>query len=119
MACAANPAQPQTLEEKLAEKGYQMGEQVRRIQNYRLNGWSYVDRKHVIMNAGVSDHYLVSLRSPCIDLQSAIDIGFTTTIGSLTKNDKLIVRAPGNFNDTCMIDSLQALKKIEKTDASE
>lgn len=119
MACAVSPEQPLTLEEKLAAKGYQIGEQVRRIQNYRLHGWSYVDREHVIMSAGASDHYLVSLKSPCSDLQGAINIAFTTTVGNLTDHDKLIVRAPGDLRDTCLIDTLHELEKVEKTGASE
>ena len=125
VACAASQEQAQGLDEKptvteiLLAKGYVAGAQVRRIQNYRLNGWSYVDSQHVIMTSGVSDRYLVTLKSPCYDLRGAITIGFSTTIGNLSDHDRLIVRAPGDFTDTCLIDTLHELHRMKKTAGAE
>jgi hypothetical protein len=117
-ACASTSQTSLTLDQKLAEKGYVMGEQVRRIQNWNLNGWSYVDDEHFIMNSGVRDHYLVALRSPSYDLRSAINIAFTSTVGSLTDTDKVIVKAPGGFAQTFLIESLHKLEKKPPSDTS-
>jgi hypothetical protein len=117
-ACAGAPRTEQTLDQKLAEKGYLIGEQVRRIQNWNLNGWSYVDDEHFIMHSGVRDRFLVTLRSPSYDLQSAINIAFSSTAGSLTDTDKVIVKAPGGFTQTFLIRSLHRLEKLPPSDAS-
>jgi hypothetical protein len=112
-ACAVTREDSLTLDEEVLERGYVIGEQVRRIQNYRLNGWSYLDQQHLILESGVSDRYLVSLRSPCYELRGAITIGFTNTIGNLTDRDRLIVGTRGSLNETCLIDSLHALVKLK------
>jgi hypothetical protein len=108
-ACAASSEQSLTLEENLAAKGYVIGEQVKRVQNWNLNGWSYVDDRNFIMNSGVRDKYLVTLRTPSYDLRSAINIAFSTTVGSLTDNDRVIVRTTGGMPQSFMIESLHRL----------
>ena len=88
VACSATQEDPLSLDEKLAAKGYVMGEQVKRVRDWNLNGWSYVDDRHFIMQSGVRDRFLVSLRVPSYDLRSAISIAFTTTVGSLSDTDR-------------------------------
>jgi hypothetical protein len=114
VACAASPPKEEIpVPVRLMEKGYVIGEKVRRVQNYRLHGWSYVDDRNLIIQSGVSRHYLVLLRSPCRDLDSAITIGFTSTVGALSDRDKVITRSAG-FTDTCFIEGIWALEKINK-----
>ena len=60
-ACAATPAEPVSVDQRLADKGFRVDERVDRIANFRLNGWSYVDLRHVILNSGVRDRYLSML----------------------------------------------------------
>ncbi len=112
-ACASEPRVEQSLAEKLAAQGYVLDQQVKSISNWNLNGWTYVDDRHFIMHSGVRDRYLVALRSTSMDLRSAVNIAFSTTVGNLTDKDKVIVRAPGNFRDSYLIDSLHRLKKAE------
>jgi hypothetical protein len=109
VACAATSEAPLTLEARLEGQGYVLGEPVNRIQNWNLNGWSYVDDRNFIMNSGVRDKYLVSLRSPSYDLRSAVNIAFSTTVGSLTDKDRVIVRTAGGMPQTFMIESLHRL----------
>ena len=54
IACATEPPESVPLEERLAKRGFTIGEQVKRIRDYRINGWSSVDRYNVIMNVGAS-----------------------------------------------------------------
>jgi len=103
-----------SLELKLEQKGYLIGEPVDRIHNYRLNGWNDVDRYNVIIRTGPSRRYLVTLKNPCTGLTSAETIAFKTTTGSLTKFDSLQVRGSPGFVERCLIDSLHKLEKIEK-----
>jgi len=112
-ACAGTREAPPTVEQMLAEKNFRIDEPVSRIRDYRLNGWNYLDREHVIMHSGVADSYLVSLRTNCDGLFSAENIAFSTTVGSLTDMDRLIVRGPGRWVESCYIESLHKLVKTQ------
>jgi len=112
VACAGTTSPQPTLEQKLAAKNYRLGEPVERILQYRLDGWAYLDREHVIMQTAPSTYYLVSLRGPCTGLSSAEVIAFTTTTSQLTRFDKLLVRNSGRMIDKCYIDSLHKLEKL-------
>ena len=114
MACAGPASRQTTLEQKLAEQNYRLGEPVERIQQYRLDGWHYLDRQHVIMQAEPSRYYLVSLRSPCHNLMTAEVIAFTTTTNQLTRFDKLLVKNGGHILEQCYIEGLHKLEKVRK-----
>ena len=119
-ACAtSNPEPAMTLEQRLAERGFVIGEQVRAIREWRLNGWSYVDDRHFIMNSGVRDRYLVTLRTPSQDLRSAVNIAFTTTVGSLRDTDIVVVRMVGGISRQFMIDTLHRLDRIPEPEPSD
>ena len=47
--CAISPEIPLTLEQKLEARNYTVGEEVKRIRNYRINGWNYLDSTHGIV----------------------------------------------------------------------
>jgi len=114
LACAAQSELGMSLEEKLVARNFELGESVDRIRKYNINGWSVLDSTHIILNAGASDHYLVNLRRRCDDLNSAIDIAFTSTAGNLTRADRIIVNGPGNFTNHCYILSFTRLYKNKR-----
>ena len=116
-ACAISPEIPLTLEQKLEARNYTVGEEVKRIRNYRINGWNYLDSTHVVMTAGASERYLVTLRNRCSELSSATNIAFTTTVGNLSVHDKILVKGLTNFIDHCFIQSLNKLEKKVNTRA--
>lgn len=109
-ACANRPPET-TLEEKLAQLGYTLGQPVKRVINFQLNGWNSVDYKHVIMNFGASRNYLLTLRTSCDGLRSATVISFSTTAGSLTDRDKLLVRNDSHHLSQCYISTIHELEK--------
>jgi len=115
-ACATAPTEPVPLKDRLAQRGCVIGQPVKRLKEYRINGWNSFDRYHVIMSVGVSQYYLVTVRSPCDGLNSAETIAFKTTVGDLTDMDKLMVRGSGNLLEHCYIDTIHALEKIKKTE---
>jgi len=112
--CAGKSTQPIPLDKKLSQRGYVVDTPVRKILEYRINGWNSIDRLHLIITSGVSDHYLVTLRNPCDELSSAETIAFSTTVGNLTDMDKLLVRGHGNFLQRCYIKTIHTLSKIKK-----
>lgn len=113
LACASAPPESIPLKEKLAKRGYVIGEPVKRLRDYRINGWNSIDRRSVIMIVGASKHYLVTLRSPCDGLTSAEHLAFSTTIGDLTDKDKLVVRSAGRYLEQCYIDKIYPLSRIK------
>ena len=111
-ACAGSPPESIPLEERLAKRGYIIAEPVKRLQDYRINGWNSVDRYNVILIVGASLTYLITVRSPCDGLNSAENLTFSTTIGDLTDKDKLLVRNTGGYLEHCYIDKIHILERI-------
>ncbi|MDX1460556.1 MAG: DUF6491 family protein [Xanthomonadales bacterium] len=87
---------------------------VNRIPGFRLNSWQYLDDYHVIITSGVRDRYLVTLRTYCFHLDSAIRIGFTSSVGSLTSADSLLVSGPGGSVERCSIRSIDRLRRTDR-----
>lgn len=111
-ACVANTAPTVPLAQKLQDQGYRVGAEVKRVSNFRLNGWSEVDDRHIMMTSGVSQRYLVSLRSRCFNLAGAQTIAYTTTVGSLTVSDSILVKDFSRIAERCPIQSIFQLEAI-------
>lgn len=111
VACASGNAKL-SFEEQLAKRDYRQGEEVKEVHNYRINGWNYLDEKHVIFNAGPGRDYLLALKIRCIDLRSADTLGFTSTNTRLSRFDKVVV-ATETGERSCPIDKIYELDKIE------
>ena len=103
-----------STDEALVLKGYNVVGPVKSIPNFRLNGWSYVNDEFIIVTAGVRDHYLLGFRFRCPETASAMNIGIDHMVGSVTRSDKVIVRAPGGYTDTCFIDTITRLERVRK-----
>lgn len=107
-------ADPDALQQKLTRLGYEPGENVEKIENYRVDGWNYLDDQHIMIYAGPSRRYMIGLMTTCYDLSTAERIAFTSTVHQLTKFDKLIVRGPGGITQNCPIQEMRELKPIKK-----
>jgi hypothetical protein len=101
-----------SLQERLTTLGYERGEAVEKVQNYRVDGWNYIDDKNILIYAGPSTRYLISTLTSCSDLSSAEHIGFSSTANSLTKFDKIVVRGPGGMIRNCPIDAIYRLDSL-------
>lgn len=99
------------LTTQLSKLGYEQAETVERIPNYRVDGWNYLDDRHIVIYAGPSQRFLITMLINCPDLSSAERIGFTSTTRNLTKFDKLIVRGAGGIVQNCPISELRILNK--------
>jgi hypothetical protein len=110
-ACAGEPYEPVPIEERLAKLGYTISKQVKYIKDYRINSWISVDRYNVIINAGASEDYLITVRSPCEGLRSAGVLSFSTIVGELTDKDRLVVQGNGRYLENCYIDTIHKLTK--------
>lgn len=113
-ACAQQPAAPQkTIAEVMADRGYAIGEAVQEIRDYQINGWNSVDDRHLILNSGPSRDYLISLKNYCTGLTSTENLRFTTTAGTLTRLDKVVVDEMA-VPSQCLIDKIETLTRVKK-----
>lgn len=112
-ACASAPSEQMSLEEKLAERNYAMRGEIDRIQDYRIDGWYYVDDYNVIFRGGPSDYYLLTFNQRCLNLRGAHTIGFSTTVGRVTRFDEVLVRdQSGMPPERCLISEMHRLEKL-------
>jgi Family of unknown function (DUF6491) len=57
-----------------------------------INGWTSLDREHVVVYTGVNDAYLLTVAPPCNDLNFANRIGLTSTGSTVSARfDSVIV----------------------------
>ena len=110
--CGSTPEQELSLEQKLAERGYTLGEQVRSIRDWNLNGWAYVDDYHFIMRSGVHNRYLIELANRSINMRNAVFLGFSKTAGSLTNVDRVVLRNAGGGTERILIRNMYVLERI-------
>lgn len=110
-ACASNADKP-TVERLLQEKGLVKGESVDRVYQFRINGWQALNEQNLILEAGVNDQYLITLRSFCLNLERAFSIGVTSRMSSVAKSDQIIVQEPGGGREHCNIDEIYKLESL-------
>lgn len=102
------------LRQELELRGYRVIGETTEIHNYRLNAWSAIDDKHLMIRSGPKEQYLVTFRSSCHDLRTNETITFSSTGTRLTKFDKATVMGAGNIPQHCFIESIYQLEKIPK-----
>lgn len=108
--CADTPRSESNIEDVLVDMEMAEDRRVDSIRDYRIDGWRYVDRYHVILTAGQNENYLVSFMTPCTGLNGAMSIGFTSTTGGVTEFDDIVVEGPGRMVEVCAIKEIVRLK---------
>ncbi|MEH6558384.1 MAG: DUF6491 family protein [Oceanicoccus sp.] len=123
-ACASSTPAPTPPAQLAQDRGYELGEPVDKIMNYRLDRWNYINPQAVIIHSGVNRDHLVTLRDRCHELMSAEVIATTSTGSAMrARFDAIIVSLDGSrptnsASNTrkCYIDSIYAISKIKKSD---
>ncbi len=105
-----------TAAEEAASKGYDLGEPVKGIHNYDINGWQYVSPTSLIIPSRPSHYYLLMLDRPCRDLRSTEVIVSTSTVNQLLAGfDSILVRSrPGGILDRCRVTDIYTITKAKK-----
>ncbi|MGQ9425517.1 DUF6491 family protein [Gilvimarinus sp. F26214L] len=114
VSCAQTPPNEESVERTLTDMNLTEDRTVDSIRDYRIDGWRYVDRYHVILTGRGKENYLVSFLTPCLDLQGAFSIGFTSTAGGVTRFDDIVVRGPGGRAEVCPIKEIIRLRDSEQ-----
>jgi len=115
LGCAAKDTM--TREQKLeAYNAFIKTEQLKsidRIQSFRLQGWTALDEKHMILSKSLNKPYLITFKNNCTDLDFANAIKVVNHGGMLqAKFDYITV--PNTIEVRCYIASIYELSKEQK-----
>lgn len=111
--CTTTAHEGETTAEHLARLGYEQGEALESIRRYDISGWGYIDRQHITLDGGPGRRYLISFRSPCNNLAFGNTLAYSTTVGALTRLDKIISIDTGGLPEHCPIDRIYKLEKVD------
>ena len=109
--CATEPANPNAWAEQLQAKGLKLGASLDSIPHFDIKGFDPLDKQHVLLHAGYERRVLATVDIGCLSLPYAHRIAYTSSAGSLTRFDKLLITGHG-LRKSCRIESLQAVEKI-------
>jgi hypothetical protein len=113
LAASASPAaQSKSLDERLADRDYRIGEEVERVVDYRIDGRVYLDSSHLVVPDGSSKNYLVTLTDSCSGLHSNRIIVRARTTGQLAANDRLLIKHEGRTVDHCYVKTIHGLDNL-------
>ncbi len=84
----------------------------------RINGWSYIDERHILVRATGSEQYLLTLKSNCRAIRNANAIALSNTMGRLCPNDfgRVTYRDMG-MSKSCLIDNVEAVAGKDEAEA--
>lgn len=80
------------------------GEPIRSFSMPRLDGWTVVDDKLLVVRTNINQEYLIKVAGFCPDLKFANAIGVTSFAGNVDKFEKVIVG-----KDKCMINEIRPI----------
>lgn len=105
------------LEDRLAALGYRQGEAVKSLWRTDIDGWQYLDKRHMVLGTGPGRSYLIEFSSPCRNLNFSNRISYSTTAGALTTLDKIVSIDSGGFPEHCLIGQIYRLEKLPRLKA--
>ena len=100
------------LDRQLAGLGLRRGENNSALPIFRINGWSRLDERNLLVVAGANDNYLVELNSDCPMLEGAFRVGFVTPTDVDDRFESILIRAPGRRIFRCDISDITRLRPI-------
>lgn len=105
------------LDDRLATLGYRQGEQVKSLWRTDIDGWQYLDKRHMVLGTGPGRSYLIEFSSPCRNLNFSNRISYSSTVGALTTLDKIVSIDSGGFPEHCLIGNIYRLEKLPRLKA--
>jgi hypothetical protein len=106
------------LEDRLAALGYRQGEAVKSLWHADIDGWQYLDKRHMVLGTGPGRAYLIEFSYPCRNLNFSNRISYSTTVGALTTLDKIVSIDSGGFPEHCLIGNIYRLEKLPRLKAT-
>lgn len=110
-ACTKAPVKVESLDDRLAAKGFAQGEVVDSAPDFKISNWNYLDPQHLMVETADGRGFLISTLYICAGLPATNQISFTTDGGTLTpSNDLLIVYQAAQ--QRCSIGEIRLLERI-------
>lgn len=106
--------EPLALEARLASLGYRQAEPVRAVAHAEIDGWRYLDRRHMVLGLGPGRAYLLEFASPCRNPNVNDLIGYSARGGALTPRDKLVSTDSAGLGEHCLIGQIYRLERLRK-----
>jgi Family of unknown function (DUF6491) len=88
------------------------GDAPRCVRLININGYSVIDREHVVLRGGANRHYLLTTRHSCPDLNYGIRIS-TSFPDSTTLCAPLVEYITPENGMRCSIDTVEAVDSVE------
>jgi hypothetical protein len=82
------------------------------IRLVNVNGYTVIDREHLVLNGGASRHYLVTLRTRCYDLNFGHQIG-TSFPPTTTLYAPMMEYITVNEEHRCYIDTIEEVDSVD------
>ncbi|MCX7552393.1 DUF6491 family protein [Marinicella sp. S1101] len=91
----------------------------RDVSQFRFQGWQPLSDRFLILRSNQQKSYLIQLMSPCVDLPFANNIVLKQDMSNRlqAKFDSVVV--PGQFRQSCRIDSIYEMDRELKQDLLE
>lgn len=107
----SNPAATLSPAQIAEQLNYSFEGEIKNIDNFRIDGWNYINNQALTLDGSPGTRYLVTLRDRCFELRSAQVIATTSTSRRLTPFDKIIVNDAGVGKRFCQIENLYLLQR--------
>lgn len=119
-ACGQQSLRDETLplEDRLAALGYRQGEAIKSVWHADIDGWQYLDKRHMVLGTGPGRSYLIEFSYPCRNLNFSNRISYSSTVGALTTLDKIVSIDSGGFPEHCLIGNIYRLEKLPRLKAT-
>ena len=101
-----------TLLRRLAELGYRQGETVKSIPVWETQGWEYLDKGHIVLGHAPGRRYLVAFSSPCDNLSFSNRLNIGSTVGAVTRLDRILSYDSSGIPEPCLIGELYRLERL-------
>lgn len=100
------------LDDVLETMQVSVGEEVNNVPNFQLNGWKRINDESLVITAGVHDHYLITLLTPCYGLAFAFRVAIESRGLHLTRFDDILVNDMHDGLERCRIDRIYKLDDL-------
>lgn len=110
-ACATADQPERTWSDNLQARGWQVGEPVHTVPNFRLERFEVLDDSHVVLHTAGSRRVLATLGPGCYSLPWFKTLAYEGSAGSLGRLDRLVVLGPVGMRESCAIEALHALQR--------
>ena len=84
---------------------------IERIPNFQIDSWKYVDHYHIVIETH-REQYLIALQNYCSGINGAIEIGYTSRTGALTRFEKILVHQGFGQPEECYIEDIVKLNAV-------